>query len=416
MMRKTNEPAATPALQPEPAKPAPPHFNEELYLRLNPDVRLAVAAGNFSSGREHFDRYGRAEGRPFLPPGSIPPGRVRFSANPDNMHERAKPPACAIDTVKISHSGAILVIGWVNDALDRLDCLELYFAGWSVSFGGPSLARVRRADAEAALANGATHAYGFWGFLYAARRLHGNACTALLRFKSGQEVSLMVAAESIDDLEMRKIALEYLATSPYLGNGYFASVAAVAPGIGEQLVDFNKLLSQRATNTPYIERFGRSGRRYRGSFIVCLYGKPEYMFLQNAIFSRQPGIMDYEFIYVSNSPEIAEPLLKEARLCTHIYGIDMTVICLNANAGFGAANNLAAQYASSDRLIIMNPDVFPYEPGLVAKHGALLDSLPAEQTALFGAPLYYDDGSLMHAGTYFCADSLVATYRRINVA
>ena len=37
------------------------------------------------------------------------------------------------------------------------------------------------------------------------------------------------------------------------------------------------------------------------------------MFLQNAMFARQPGMQDYEFIYVSNSPHIAEQLLKEAR-------------------------------------------------------------------------------------------------------
>ena len=401
MMRKPNEPITAPAPQPETGK----HFNEDIYLRLNPDVRLAVTAGNFSSGREHFERYGRAEGRPFLP-AAMPRGRVSVSANPDKTREHVKPPACAIDSVKISASGAILLIGWVNDAQDPLDCLELYFAGWSVSLDSAALARVRRPDTEAALATGATHAYGLCGFLYAARRLQGSACNALLRFTSGQEVNIMLVAENIDDQEMRKAALEYLATALHFGNAYFARVTAVATGIGAHLIDFNKLLSQRALLAPYVERFGQNNRRYLGSFIVCLYGKSEYMFLQNALFSRQMGIEDYEFIYVCNSPETAEPLLKEARICTHIYGIDMTVICLHANAGFGAANNIATQYANSDRLIIMNPDVFPREPELIRKHSELVESLPANQAALFGAPLYYDDGSLMHAGMYFCADAV----------
>ncbi len=400
MMRKTNEPTTAPTPQPEATK----HFNEELYLRLNPDVRLAMAAGSFSSGREHFERYGRAEGRPFLP-AAMQRGRVSVSANPHKTREHVKPPACAIDSVKISASGAILVVGWVNDAQDPLDCIELYFAGWSVALDGAALARVRRPDAEAALATGAAYTYGLWGFLYAACQLQGSACNALLRFFSGQEVNVMLVAENIGDLEMRKAALEHLATAPHFGNAYFAQVTAIETSIGAQLVNFSKTLSQRALQAPYIERFGRSGRHYLGSFIVCLYGKPEYMFLQNALFSRQPGMEDYEFIYICNSPETAEPLLKEARICTHIYGIDMTVICLNANAGFGAANNFAAQYANSERLIIMNPDVFPREPALVRKHSELVESLPAAQTALFGAPLYYDDGSLMHAGMYFCADT-----------
>jgi hypothetical protein len=40
-----------------------PEFNEELYLRLYHDVAEAVAHGIYSSGREHFERYGRSEGR-----------------------------------------------------------------------------------------------------------------------------------------------------------------------------------------------------------------------------------------------------------------------------------------------------------------------------------------------------------------
>ena len=35
-----------------------------------------------------------------------------------------------------------------------------------------------------------------------------------------------------------------------------------------------------------------------------------------------------------------------------------------------------------------------------------MEALPAAQTDLFGAPLYYDDGSLMHAGMYFCSDTV----------
>ncbi|QIZ73304.1 hypothetical protein [Oxynema aestuarii] len=38
-------------------------FNENLYLSNYPDVRAAVEAGVFSSGRQHFDRFGLNEGR-----------------------------------------------------------------------------------------------------------------------------------------------------------------------------------------------------------------------------------------------------------------------------------------------------------------------------------------------------------------
>ncbi len=381
-------------------------FNEETYLRLNPDVRLAVASGSFQSGRNHYDRYGREEGRPFIMPQGGVRGRIVMTAASDTCHEKVKLPAAAVDGVLLSRSGGIYVVGWINDVSDRLESLDLYFSRWSVSLDGNSLARERREDAEVVLANGGRHAYGWWGFMFAARRLPAGVCSVVLRLKSGTELSFMVTAEILEDQEVRKVTLSHLVQAKYFGNPYFDAVAAIDAAIGEQMVDFNKMLSRRAVNAPYVERFGATGRSYKGSIIVCLYGKAEYMFLQQALFSKIPGIQDYEFIYVLNSPWIAEQTLREAKRCALIYGLDMSVVILNSNAGFGAANNAAAQFASSDRLLIMNPDVFPYGNDWAEKHTMLIETLPHEQTALFGAPLYYDDGSLMHAGMYFCEDTM----------
>lgn len=38
-------------------------FSEREYLAMNPDVRAGVAAGQFKSGRHHFEIFGHAEGR-----------------------------------------------------------------------------------------------------------------------------------------------------------------------------------------------------------------------------------------------------------------------------------------------------------------------------------------------------------------
>ena len=38
-------------------------FNEEFYLNSYPDVRNAVNAGAISSGLQHFQQFGLAEGR-----------------------------------------------------------------------------------------------------------------------------------------------------------------------------------------------------------------------------------------------------------------------------------------------------------------------------------------------------------------
>jgi GT2 family glycosyltransferase len=79
-------------------------------------------------------------------------------------------------------------------------------------------------------------------------------------------------------------------------------------------------------------------------------------------------------------------------------------VILSGNAGFGAANNVAARIARSGRLLFVNPDVFPRAPDWAKKHTDLLEANPREGPRLFGVPLYYDDGSLMHGGMYFETD------------
>lgn len=380
-------------------------FSEEIYLRLNPDVLMAVAAGKFRNGREHYESFGRAEGRPARAPASLPRDRVVVLADFDKVSDRTRSPVGAIDEIRISGNGGIYIIGWVNDVQDRLDSIDLYFPGWSVSFSAASLARVHRPDAESSIGLAHLNHCGFWGFLYATRRLPVGMCSAVLRMKSGAELQLMVHAELVEDHELRNIALTQLAWAKYLGNPYFCAIASIDAAIGTQLVDFNKSLTRKALLAPYVERFGQDGKTYKASIIVCLYGKPEYLFLQQAAFSCLPGIRDYEFVYICNSPEIGEVLLKEARRCKLIYGLDISVIILSANAGFAAANNFAVQYAQSRRILIMNPDVFPYSNNWIDRHEAILESCSIEQTSLFGVPLYYENGSMMHAGMYFENDT-----------
>jgi hypothetical protein len=43
---------------------APADFDEETYLRSNPDVEIAVREGRLATGYMHYVLHGRAEGRP----------------------------------------------------------------------------------------------------------------------------------------------------------------------------------------------------------------------------------------------------------------------------------------------------------------------------------------------------------------
>lgn len=40
-------------------------FDEEIYLKLNPDVKEGLARGDFATGLEHFLKHGQYENRPF---------------------------------------------------------------------------------------------------------------------------------------------------------------------------------------------------------------------------------------------------------------------------------------------------------------------------------------------------------------
>jgi GT2 family glycosyltransferase len=175
-------------------------------------------------------------------------------------------------------------------------------------------------------------------------------------------------------------------------------------GIGRALLNLNRIVSAKFASFPYVERHGPTRRKFRASIIVCLYGRPEYLFLQTALFAAAPGAQNYEFVYVCNSPELTEALQREARIAARLHGLSLTMVYLPGNAGFGAANNAAVAAAASNRIMIVNPDVFPRENSWAERHAQIIDSLPASQTALFGAPLFYDDGSLMHGGMYFELD------------
>jgi hypothetical protein len=194
----------------------------------------------------------------------------------------------------------------------------------------------------------------------------------------------------------------------YAGNPASSRGLALGSGIGDAIIALNRDVVAKLVANPWISRHGPARKSFAGSIIVCLFGKPEFAFLQPSLFSAAPGALEYEYLYVSNSPELTGILEKEARLCALIYDISITLICLAGNAGLSAARNAAARFARGGRLIFAHPDVFPRDAGWAKRHAAILDGAPAAQTDLFGVPLYYDDGGLMHHGVYFVNDTTPA--------
>jgi GT2 family glycosyltransferase len=314
----------------------------------------------------------------------------------------------AIEAVAVAREGGVMLIGWVDDTECALDSVLVSCGTWQILFDAKSLVRVRRPDVEGALGVTTPYLYGYFGLVAAAELQDAPASVQIeVRLKNGGFSPATQTCRTLSAEGLRDLALGYLASSLYLGNPQAEAVTALERGVGAQAVALNRNITSRITKARHIERFGIPKRQPKGSIIVCLYGKPEFLFVQSALFAARPGIEDYEFIYVCNSPEINDALLAEAHAARMIYGLQQTVVLLPGNAGFGAANNAGAAAALGKRILNVNPDVFPRQLDWAAQHTALVEQRPPHETRLFGVPLYYDDGSLMHGGMYFEMDPAV---------
>jgi GT2 family glycosyltransferase len=384
---------------------APEVFDEVGYLRLNPDVRRAIEMGQIESGYAHYFWHGRAEGRA-LPDGPREARNAMLVSSSDSgLDVFPKEARCSLEALIVSPKAGLMIVGWIDDISHPLNCIRIIGPDWRVVIDGSRLLRVRRADVENAIGGRREHAFGFIGFLHFDRGGSSSGSVQVELWQSGGfATTVQFAPTLVEDVELRDTVLGQVAGASYFGNSSIEGIRHLERGLGAELVRFNLAITRRIVSAPYVKRFGPQGKPRRGTIVVCLYGRPEYFFLQSCLYAGLPGIDEYEFVYVSNSPEMAEALLREAQCADLLYSLPSTLVILPGNAGFGAANNAAARYARSDRLLIVNPDVFPRDPDWAQKHTDVLDAAPAHQTQLFGVPLYYDDGSLMHGGMYFEID------------
>ena len=381
-------------------------FDEAGYLRLNPDVAESIARGAFQTGYQHYLQHGFREGRAVPGTPGEPPNRLLRSIAGAGTAEGAATPF-TVEAVITSAGGGIFIVGWIDDSASPLGLVRIATPHYRLVLDSTTLVRVRRGDVENALGKPIVHRFGYIGFVFTDQALPASDfCTVQAWLENGTQVQAQTACHSVTDIELRNVVLTRLAESDFHGNPGVGRIACLDGGLGDQIIAFNRATTRRLVANPYVERFGPR-RQPRGSIVVALYGKGEYLTTQNALYSGRPGIEDYEFIYVSNSPELGETLMREARIGSFVYGVQQTVVVLPGNAGFGAANNVALTVANSDRILNVNPDVFPRDADWAAKHSAVVDS-GGEGTRLFGVPLYYDDGSLMHGGMYFEADDVIS--------
>ncbi len=392
-----------------------PDFDEARYLRVYPDVAAAVQRGELRSGLEHYLLAGRAERRLELPEyrqAASPP--IRSAADPRLGTARGRAPGAGVDVIKMSELGAIFISGWTDDRQNPLVSMNLR-VGQVARHTWTRFPRLRRRDVEQSLHFAGSYQHGFWVFAgfddrpTSRQTSREAACSLELSYANGATAELNRVPSMVADEELRDLVMRDFAACEYLGNPEIEACVSLDGGVGDAFIEFNRAICRGFASQALVERFGQTQRKPKVSIIVPIYGIGDYLFLQASAYAHGRDIGAYEFIYVVNSPELIERLYREARIAQMIYGLAQTLVLLPGNVGFGAANNVAVQFARADRLLCLDPDVFPRDPQWARRHLELLATLPQAQTRLFGSSLYYDDGSLMHGGMYFEVDAAIHT-------
>ncbi len=161
-------------------------------------------------------------------------------------------------------------------------------------------------------------------------------------------------------------------------------------------------LQEGLRDVPAIEtvvQFGEPPPAPSVSVIVPLYAQLSFLEYQMAHWASDPQMSGQDLMYVLDSPEQAIVLDELAHGLHSIYGIPFRLAVMKGNAGFTAVNNRAAELARADKLLLLNSDVVPDQPGWLGRMTAFYDATP--DIGALGPKLLFEDDSIQHAGIYF---------------
>lgn len=346
-------------------------------------------------------RHGPAEAPP--PPGMPAPAAPGFPA-------RAYAPLpLGADILAWSEDG-IFAEGWIDDRVNPVVALRLRDPASGAVMELPAF-RCRRPDAEAHLCLPNPAEPGLWtaaalpypanpeGLLIEALHRHGGLVTP---FVPAQRMAM-------DRRGFFEHVLAYHGRRVVLGASPAARGFAELDGPLGTLIEtlHDRLAATRAVTARGDFRLGPRTGRPALSLVCVLYGVPDFLYLLVAQCARFVPLDAVEFLFVCNSPEMEEAVLRDAELAAFTYRTTVRAIGLNQNVGFGHANNLAIAAAEAPAVLAINPDVFPRHAEAVAR---LLD-LSAEAGSarrLTGGRLFYADGTVMHDGMVVEGDPRLA--------
>jgi GT2 family glycosyltransferase len=362
---------------------AVPRFDEGRYLDVSPQARAAVRSGEAANALDHYLRVGIDENKYTI------------------IRRESINLACAVERFLVSKSGYCLILGWLADEGCDAPRIRLIGGEFNVELPQTSMFRHARKDVEEHVRGGA-YDFGFIAFGQVPSHSLLKQSVLFQAASLAGTFQARITPEIVSDKRLMDTLLQIVATCEAHSGKQVAVHEFLSGASGRTLISLFRTHVASAIATPYVQRF--RPRKVSSSFVTVLFGSTEPIKLQPMLF-RAAGIDFGEWIYVCNSPEDADEVLRYGRLMSDLYDVMITVIVLGDNAGFGAANNVAIAQAASDRIFIINPDVYP-----VAAHARQLKDVIAREelgTTLWGGLLFYDDHNLMHSGMFMESDAFV---------
>ncbi len=315
--------------------------------------------------------------------------------------------AMAVDTIQLSNCGTLLRLkGWMLDPGNQIEHLCL-IRGSRVHrlqitrahyWARPDLGEVM---ARCGCAPGYEAGFSLALVLGPEERLRSHA---------GESMELLVVLRNGEQFLVRRVAVVSELSSAELKQAvdsvFSNSCELLAPEAAVKLRHaWSALVRQRMKVRPQVRRWGPVPERPDLSVVVPLYGRIDFMDYQLNWFNawlRRGGeeALRYQLIYVLDDPRLKDAFEALSRRCQALYGMPFETVLNASNLGFAGANNVGAEQARSEVLLLLNSDVLPANQHSLAlmlrawrQHEGRIGAL--------GARLLFDNGGLQHAGMEF---------------
>jgi GT2 family glycosyltransferase len=296
------------------------------------------------------------------------------------------------------------------EGLWRIDRSSCYVEGWALDRGAtlrglrlltpegrriellPGAFRYRRPDVCEFFGVPASRRLGFIAFVELPEESASTGGWVLQGERADGDGFETEAPPVLDEpLQLRTTILNDVELDP--GDGQLLS-AHVAPA----LTRLQRRLSE-AVEIEAVDQHGTPPADPDVTIVVPLYRRTEFLEHQLAQFVHDPELHGADLIYVLDSPEEAARLRALAGQLHALYGMPFRLAALSANGGFSTANNLGASLARGRKLLLLNSDVLPAEPGWLSRMVEFHDAHP--KVGALAPKLLYEDDSIQHAGLCF---------------